>query len=154
MTGLVMNKLLLIGLGTLSLILLSLASLGFATTDKETPYPQDRINPDQISVQNNQFAVKNLTNLRFVKLKNAYSMYPVLAEGSHVIETTDFTKDSLKLGDIVSFQDTDNLIIHRILEVGNDEQGWYVITKGDNNDLDDGKVRFDQLKGVVVAIIY
>jgi len=124
------------------------------TENTSKDYPQDRINPDQINVYDNKFSVEGLKNTRFVKLKNAQSMYPVLAEGSHVIETTDFTKDSLKVGDIVSFQNGDLFIIHRVIEIGNDKNGWYVVTKGDNNSVADGKVRFEQLKGVVVAIVY
>ena len=30
----------------------------------------------------------------------------------------------------------------------------YFITKGDNNVFDDGKIRFDQIQGILVAIIY
>ncbi len=46
------------------------------------------------------------------------------------------------------------LIIHRVVEIGEDEQGTYFITKGDNNFFSDGKVRFGQIKYVTIGVIY
>ena len=44
---------------------------------------------------------------------------------------------------------------HTLKEIGYDEDGWYATMKGDNNPYTDpGKVRFDQIERLVVAIIY
>jgi signal peptidase I len=61
------------------------------------------------------------------------------------------------VGDIISFWSAtiETTVIHRIVEVGKDNQGVYFVTKGDNNLYKDPeKVRFEQVKGVVVGIIY
>ena len=47
------------------------------------------------------------------------------------------------------------LIIHRITSIGYDNDGWFCNTKGDNNAVTDPEqIRFSQVNGVVVAIIY
>ena len=46
-------------------------------------------------------------------------------------------------------------VIHRIAEISNDEQGWYAIVKGDNNEAPDPeRVRFEQIKKVLVGVLY
>jgi len=63
----------------------------------------------------------------------------------------------LSVGDIAAYSSdfADGTIIHRIVHIGNDEQGKYFVLKGDNNPTSDpGRVRFSQIKSVVVAIIY
>ena len=43
----------------------------------------------------------------------------------------------------------------KLLEAVLSDKGWYCIMKGDNNpEPDPGRVRFSQLRRVVVAIIY
>ena len=46
------------------------------------------------------------------------------------------------------------LIVHRVVEKGIDEQGVYFITKGDNNNIDDCKIRFKDIDTVLIAVIY
>ena len=49
----------------------------------------------------------------------------------------------------------DGTIIHRVIDTGRDKEGTYYITKGDNNPVKDSeKVRFNQIKGLLIAIIY
>ena len=49
----------------------------------------------------------------------------------------------------------DTLIVHRVVRTGYDRNGWYAIAKGDNIEQPDpDKIRFDQINGVLVAIIY
>ena len=62
----------------------------------------------------------------------------------------------IKIGDIVSYSYVDGTtIIHRVAQIGNDENGWYAVAKGDNSSFaDPDKVRFSQIKRVVVAIVY
>ncbi|MHA2011204.1 MAG: signal peptidase I, partial [Candidatus Helarchaeota archaeon] len=85
------------------------------------------------------------------------SMIPVLDNGHTGIEIPLSQEDvnKLKVGDIISYFDIDgNLIIHRIIEVGYDSKGWFAITKGDNNKINDGKIRKEQVRCVLVGIIY
>ena len=81
---------------------------------------------------------------------------------SHTLSTrTGFTQvipenqEELQEGDIISFETDYGTIIHRIIKIDYDKEGWYAITKGDNSPVNDSeKVRFTQIKRVVVAIIY
>lgn len=83
------------------------------------------------------------------------SMDPVFDAGSNAIEIVPKSASELKVGDIVSYSTQYGTIIHRITQIGTDEQGWYAIFQGDNNPIPDpDKVRWDQIKRVVVAIIY
>ena len=42
-----------------------------------------------------------------------------------------------------------------VMEIGEDEGGWYVITKGDNNPTaDPWKIRYDWITRVTVMVIY
>lgn len=44
--------------------------------------------------------------------------------------------------------------MHRVVEIGEDEQGWFAITKGDNNEeVDPGKRRFQDIKRITVGVI-
>ena len=52
-----------------------------------------------------------------------------------------------KIGDIITFIDQDNfLITHRIIESNEN----LIITKGDNNDLEDEPILFNNIKGKVI----
>ncbi len=47
------------------------------------------------------------------------------------------------------------LIVHRIVEIGNDDEGRYYILKGDNNRFaDPGKIRYPQIRYVLIAVVY
>jgi signal peptidase I len=85
-------------------------------------------------------------------------MFPVLGEHSLVLcQKTNFY-DSLQVGDIIIFEKDEQRVIHRIIRKSMDEQGSYVVTKGDNNMRSDlnsfGKIREDQIRGVVIGILY
>jgi len=66
-------------------------------------------------------------------------------------------KDEIIVGDIISYNvdGYDFAFVHRVIEIGNDELGIYFITKGDNYyQKDPNKIRFSQIEGVVVGILY
>ncbi|MEM4397868.1 MAG: hypothetical protein QW757_04570 [Candidatus Woesearchaeota archaeon] len=84
-------------------------------------------------------------------------MDPVIDVGANAIQVIPKTEADIHVGDIISYVSdyADGIIIHRVIEIGYDEKGWYAIAKGDNNQRNDpGKIRFNQIKRVVVAIIY
>ena len=84
-------------------------------------------------------------------------MDPILDDTTNAIEITPQHYSQLNPGDIISYinPEIDGTIIHRIINTSFDSQGWYAITKGDNLQKPDPfKVRFNQIKRVVVAIIY
>jgi len=64
--------------------------------------------------------------------------------------------NELELGDIIVYSNLrqQTPIIHRIVEKGEDEEGAYFVTKGDNSLVDDGKVRFSEVEHVLVGLVY
>ena len=84
-------------------------------------------------------------------------MDPVFDKGHNTIAVVPQSPDEIQIGDIISYfnEDLNGIVIHRVIETGQDENGWYAIVKGDNNPTPDpGKVRFAQIKRVVIAIVY
>jgi signal peptidase I len=83
------------------------------------------------------------------------SMEPFLSEDDIVIERPPSSSADIQIDDIIIFEAENQRIIHRVIAIGHDDEGWYARTKGDNNlRADPWKVRFGQVKGVVVGIIY
>jgi signal peptidase I len=117
--------------------------------------PEDRISESQIIVTQDKVVI-NLQDAKWAKFTDTHSMEPVLDKNSNAIQVK-AEYQQLKVGDIISYKPngTDYLIIHRIIEISEDENGWYCYVKGDNNkEKDPDKVRADQVEKVVVAIIY
>jgi signal peptidase I len=122
---------------------------------KDLPDPKDRIKEEQILVTKEKITI-NQKGVMWSRIANTESMNPVFDKG-HNIFFIKPVKEDLQVGDIISFyRKIDNVqnVIHRIIEIGNDSQGWYVITKGDNCTTTDGKTRFEDIHKVVIGIIY
>ena len=82
------------------------------------------------------------------------SMEPFLGKGANGIVIELKNESEINVGDIVTFRKDDKLIVHRVIEKGADSEGIYFITKGDNNEIDDGKIRFDEIEHRLVGILY
>jgi len=82
------------------------------------------------------------------------SMKPVLDEGSNGIRIIPESEDQINIGDIITFKQDNYLIVHRVIEKGEDNEGIYFITKGDNNNVSDGKVRFGDVRYITIGILY
>ena len=118
--------------------------------------PGDWIKEDQIKVYNDKVII-NLKDAEWASFTNTNSMDPVLDEKTNAIEIIPKSSGNIHVGDIISYKSdyADGTIIHRVIKIGSDEEGWYCIVKGDNNQSPDpGKIRFNQIKRVLVAIIY
>ena len=64
------------------------------------------------------------------------SMYPVYARGDAVIyEKVDV--DKLEIGDIIAFQKDNIIVTHRIVKIWRQGEGYYFVTRGDNNNTND-----------------
>lgn len=64
--------------------------------------------------------------------------------------------DDIEIGDVIIWWDwrRDLRIIHRVYDIGEDREGWYCITKGDNNPgPDDPKIRMGDIVGKAVFSI-
>ena len=116
--------------------------------------PQNRISDNQITIENNRVII-NIPNAQTATFSNTNSMLPLLSNTARAIQIIPESTNDLNLGDVISYDFNGRTVIHRIVEIGFDENGWYAITKGDNNiQADPDKVRFNQIRRVLVAIIY
>jgi len=128
-------------------------------TDERTDQkasPSDWIKENQILVFNSQ-VVLDLKNAEWATFTDTHSMEPVLSARSNAIEVRPKSTDEIQVGDIISYKSeyADGIIIHRVIEKNEDDNGVYFILKGDNNPKPDpGKIRFEQIQRVVVAIVY
>jgi signal peptidase I len=96
----------------------------------------------------------SVENPILTKYKDSGSMVPVLDRGTTGINVKPKTEDDIHIGDIISFRQGGNIIVHRVIEKGVDSFGVYFITKGDNNNLDDGKIRFEEVDSILVGLVY
>ena len=124
--------------------------------NKELISPFDWIEQDQIHMYPDRVVI-DLQNPQWAVFTDTNSMDPVFDAGAHAIEVVPKSPEQIHVGDIVSYKSeyADGTVIHRVVETGEDSEGWYCRLKGDNNPFEDpGKVRFSQVQRVLVAIIY
>jgi hypothetical protein len=123
---------------------------------KERASPQDHIQQSQIHVYSTGVAI-DIKDPEWSTFTDTNSMDPVLDKGANAIHIVPQSENDISVGDIIAYESESHTgtIIHRVIEIGNDNEGTYYVLKGDNNPVPDpGKVRFSQIKRVLVAIIY
>lgn len=144
---------------TLFLLLLFLASCSYQQFPAS---PCHRINYDSINTFDTQTSI-NLAGITKGKTFNTGSMLPVINGNSTILYNQIAGENNLCIGDIIMYNETSagcynkysDLALHRIIKKGADEKGTYFITKGDNNNIaDDCKVRINDIRVVVVGILY
>jgi len=152
-------------------------ALTFETVDAPEPKPADplRAQPQEVSLQGpvernspqdwiSQSQIEMTSEGVFVRISNpqwaifadSNSMDPVFDAGSHAIQIIPTDKSQVQVGDILSYQSPLGFVmIHRVIEIGEDAEGWYAIVKGDNNPTPDPwKIRWDMVRRITVAVIY
>ena len=133
----------------------SISALGLGHTP-DVPSPQDRIPEAAIQVFDDRVVIR-LDDPQWATFTDTNSMDPVIDAGANAIQLIPKSEADIQVGDIVSYESRffDGIIIHRVVYKGADEQGAYFVLKGDNNPTNDpGKVRFEQVRRVVVGIVY
>lgn len=118
--------------------------------------PGDWIKESNVMITDDKVII-DIPNATWARFTDTNSMDPVIDIGANSIEIRPPSKESLKVGDIISYSSEyiDGLVIHRIVDIKEDQKGTYFITRGDNNNVNDPqRVRFDQIKGVVIGILY
>lgn len=77
------------------------------------------------------------------------SMTPLIFDGSDVVvKKKNFS--SIKVDDIVAFHSHGNIIVHRVVY----KASSYIIPKGDNSPVSDGKIKPEQILGKVISVHY
>lgn len=119
----------------------------------EKSSPSDWITEDQIKVGRNEVTI-DLKGATISRYADTNSMDPVLDENSNGIEIPARKPSQIQEGDIITYKMDQELIVHRVKEIGNDKKGWYCIPKGDNNRSSDDKIRFEDIEYITVGILY
>ena len=116
--------------------------------------PSDHLSAKDLQVFSDRVIIYK-ENLVWATIKDTHSMEPVLNKNSISLELPPQDSSEINEGDIISFKQGSIVIIHRVVLIGEDELGWFAATKGDNNDEPDPyKVRFSDVKGIVVGVLY
>ena len=120
----------------------------------ERDSPGDYIKEYQIHVYPNQVVI-DVNQPILAAFADTNSMDPVFDAKHNAIEIVPQRESDVQVGDIVSYETEYGSIIHRVKEIGQDEDGWYAIFQGDNNPVPDpGRIRFDQINRKAIAFIY
>ena len=125
----------------------------FIFPDKKVSSPSDFISEEGIYADNEKVIIY-LEKPILSRYNNSGSMLPTLNEFSNGVSFKPNSSDVINVGDIISFEQDGISIIHRVVEKGVDENGVYFVTRGDNNNVNDKKIRYEDIDSVIVAIIY
>lgn len=118
--------------------------------------PSDHIKESQIHVYDNKVVI-DATGAQWAEFTDTNSMDPFLDETSNSIEVAPKSPADIKVGDIISYKSglTGGLVVHRVISKDVDDNGIFFIVKGDNNARQDPeKIRFNQVHGILIGIIY
>lgn len=126
----------------------------FSLAAPERVSPNDWVKEEQIKVYKDK-VVLEIPNALWAGFTNTNSMDPFLDERSNALEIKPAHPEAIEVGDVIAYNSQYGTLVHRVIEKGYDRQGVYYRVKGDNSTLADPlKVRFSQVEGVVVAVIY
>lgn len=123
---------------------------------EERESPADRIKEDDVNIFSNHVRI-DIKNANWRKYIDSNSMDPLIDEGTTTIEIKPKYASDIKVGDIIAYDvdGYDYAFVHRVVEIGKDNEGIYFITKGDNFYKEDpNKLRFSDIEGIVVGILY
>ncbi|MEK6867463.1 MAG: signal peptidase I [Nanoarchaeota archaeon] len=116
--------------------------------------PEDHITEEQIKVYDDR-VVLDVDDPIWSSFTDTNSMDPLLDVGANGIEIKPQFEDDISVGDVISYKSGNGVVIHRVIEIGTDEEGTYYIVKGDNNPIaDKEKIRFEDIQGILIAVVY
>ncbi len=125
-----------------------------AFSGREVPSPGNWISEEQIKVYPDR-VVLEIPHAVWAGFTDTNSMDPFLDESSHGLEVKPSSPEEIQAGDIISYRTPYGVFVHRVIGVEKDGKGIYYVVKGDNNaTADPFKVRFSEVEGVLVAVIY
>lgn len=120
----------------------------------EKPSPKVRIKPGEVSFVVSNLIVRYSDKCYVAAIARTNSMDPVIDDGMFVVLDKGVPLSDLVPGDIIYYKSPMFEAIHRIKTIGENGQGWYATTRGDNNSADDpGLVRKEDILGVWRATI-
>lgn len=126
--------------------------LSVVSAERMSPF--DHVKESQIHVYKDNIVI-DIEDAFWARFADTNSMDPIIDSSSNSIEIKPLDEKQIHVGDMISYKFGDDLIIHRVVYIGEDADGWYALTKGDNlTEIDPLKIRFDMVKGIVVGVIY
>jgi hypothetical protein len=127
--------------------------IGINFSDDSPKTPHDIVKDGQIEVYKDKVIIK-IEDASLSKYAPTGSMIPVLNENSNGIRIKPESETDIQIGDIVTYEKDDVLIVHRVIGKGKDNQGNYFLVKGDNNSIADGKVRYNEIRYITIGVIW
>lgn len=128
----------------------------------EIPSPRT-IRPGQVAYRpvTQFFAISDVPDGAVTTVGPSNSMEPLIDEGHQVLISRSPTLiDAIIVGDIIIYRDPKrqapyDKVIHSVIEIGEDTEGWYCRCRGlNNNHPDEGKIRKSQVEWVAVGVIW
>ncbi len=114
--------------------------------------PSDYLKDNDFLVYDDKIILK-IENAKISDYESS-SMEPFLGKGVNGIVIIPKNENELEIGDIITYKKDEKLIVHRIIDKGKDENGMFFITRGDNSNTIDGKIRFERIEHKLVGILY
>lgn len=130
---------------------LGLFNLSFNSDNNSAPF--DFVKENQIQIFEDKVVI-NIEGASISRYAPTGSMLPVLDQGSNGIRIIPKSESDIHIGDIITFEQDNMLIIHRVVKIGSDSEGTYFVTKGDNNNINDEKIRFKDIKYITIGVIW
>lgn len=125
-------------------------------TLKISSFSDSRLQKEDIRIYEDKVIV-SVDSPVIARFTDTDSMKPTFDSEANAIEIVPESPEEIHVGDIASYYSNiaNTVIIHRVVETGYDEQGWYAYFEGDALDeRDPEKVRFNQIQRVVVMMIF
>lgn len=147
-------------------LLISFSAFGLLATGTENPLgfgfsgvqynnassPGDWVKTSQIALTENSIVIK-IPNASLSSYAPTGSMKPVFDSGANGIRIIPNSAEDINVGDIITYGNEN--IVHRVIETGIDENGYWFMAKGDNNVYADSqKIRFEDIRYVTIGILY
>ena len=126
---------------------------GFIVSNYLEKAPSNWLGEEDILILDDKIILK-LKGATLSSYTDSGSMNPTLGENTNGIRVVPKSEEDVEIGDIISYRFAGMLIVHRVIEKAVDENGTYFIVKGDNNLIEDGKIRFKDIEYITVALIY
>lgn len=120
--------------------------------DEERFSPYNRIEEKHLQLFSDKLII-NFPKIELAYYTNTNSMDPLIDEHATGLEIIPESEEEIHIGDVVAYQSSNDLIVHRVVAIGEDELGWYAMLKGDNSKSLE-KVRFEQIKYVLIGVLY
>jgi len=123
---------------------------------KISSFSDSRLQKEDIRIYEDKVIV-SVDSPVIARFTDTDSMKPTFDSEANAIEIVPESPEEINVGDIASYYSNiaNTVIIHRVVETGYDEQGWYAYFEGDALDeRDPEKVRFNQIQRVVVMMIF